>query len=551
MNMKIDYKEPIEVADNIFWLGFPDFEAGFSNNPYLLYERNESVLFDPGPGHPLFRDILLQKIEKICKLTDIRYIIVHHSDPDLCGAIPYVENHFHPGLLILSHSRTNLFLPYYGIRKPLVSIEDGDTLLLNQKRKIQFVHTPYVHFVGSIMSYDEQTESLFSSDIFAVLEKDWKLHATKDYLIKAKNFLESYVEGKESIMYTYQAFKKLKIKRILPQHGSIIPEELVNDFIELLPQIEPGKVLVNKNLQEDVVNTSLIEEIKDYYFSLINETKNQKHFLDLKEILDDAGAKGITVLLSIVDFILDLEKKTGRRILNKEQRILDYHILSKKSFSTENAILRKMIQIQMPENTNGEVELEKTIELKSLSVNSYKEEFIILFFDIRNFTLWSQQKNPDEIFFTLNKEMSIVSEIIKKMGGRINKVIGDGILAYYPSNLADSAFRTTIKIHTVLHKEKLLPAAIAITSGEVAIGDIGTDEKIDYTLIGSPVNYASRLNDLALKGETAMSLSFFEKLNDKNKNVVLTNPFLLKGEFKEKNSEELIHYYKIKVIKYN
>ena len=76
---KLNDEQPIEIADGIYWIGFADFEAGFSNNPYLVTDGNEAVLFVPGPGHPVFRDIVYSKIRQIIDPANIRYIVVAPS----------------------------------------------------------------------------------------------------------------------------------------------------------------------------------------------------------------------------------------------------------------------------------------------------------------------------------------------------------------------------------------------------------------------------------------------------------------------------------------
>ncbi len=88
----LDDTKAIKITEDIWWIGFADFEAGFSNNPYLLIDNDEAVLFDPGPGHPIFRDIILQKIQQVIDPKKIKYIVVHHADPDLCGLIPFIED---------------------------------------------------------------------------------------------------------------------------------------------------------------------------------------------------------------------------------------------------------------------------------------------------------------------------------------------------------------------------------------------------------------------------------------------------------------------------
>lgn len=86
---KFDFDKPIEIAPEIFWVGFDDPGAGFRCNPYVMNDGNESVIFDPGSVQhfPTIR----AKLRKVTKLENLKHIVVHHQDPDLCSAIPKVE----------------------------------------------------------------------------------------------------------------------------------------------------------------------------------------------------------------------------------------------------------------------------------------------------------------------------------------------------------------------------------------------------------------------------------------------------------------------------
>ncbi|MFN3605363.1 MAG: adenylate/guanylate cyclase domain-containing protein, partial [Leptonema sp. (in: bacteria)] len=504
--------------------------------PYLLYAEDESILFDPGPGYPLFRDVLLEKIKKICNPKDIRFIIVHHADPDLCALIPLIENDLSPNLVILAHSRTSLFLPYYGIRKSIASVGDHDVLILKNQRKIRFIFTPYLHFAGSMMSYDEETKFLFSSDVFGVLDKDWKLYATDDLLKKAKLFLESYTDSKEAILETYHKLKNLEIKKILPQHGSIIPENLVNSFIELLPKLEPAKLLKKDQSKEEKIDKEILQTIKEFLVKLLQKEIQTD---SLEELIELATRHSASSLLNMLDFIMDLESKYGVRIL-KSQNIYNYEILKKNSFYSEDFINR-IVQKFLGESTSLYLEKKK---------NVMKKNFVILFFDIRKFTSWSQNQDPIFVMDTLNLEIGLVAEIIQNLNGRINKVMGDGILAYFTEDHIQDALWSGIRIHHAIYKKNLLPAGVSLDYGEVILGDIGFSEKVDYSLIGNCVNRASRLNDITKKGEITISKEMFESLIPNLKNKILKNKYLIKGSYKPKPEENLIEYYNFPVIKY-
>ncbi len=532
MKQQLSDKDPIEIEKDIYWLGFADFEGGFSNNAYLIKAGKESILIDPGPGYPLYRDIFINKLQKVCNLDDIRYILVHHQDPDLCGIIPYIENDLNPNLLILAHSRTALFLPYYGIKKPISHLFDGDILILNNKRKLHCIHTPYIHFAGSTMTYDEETKSLFSSDVFAVLERNWDLFANKEYLSKAKLFLEFYVESKEAVIFTYEKLKRFEIRTIFPQHGGIIKNELVKEFLELLPDLEPGKLIRTKlNLESNILeeNDNLYEDIKNFFESLTNKYYK---FESLENAIEILSKQNTSQLIQFLDYLKELEEKLGITILKSKEKIHNYNSLKERSYS--GIIIFNNVWNR----------------LQNKNQNLSTQKLIILFFDIRNFTKWSENQSSQEIFKILNQELEIVSSIIQEYNGRINKLLGDGILAYFTIDRLENSYYAAVKIHNQIYKKNLLPAGISLEWGIVSLGNIGIKEKFDFTILGSAVNRASRLNDIAKKGEIIMGKNLFNNLNSTIKKKIQNNPYFKEGEYQAKKGEVPIPYIQFKVIRY-
>ncbi|MBT3219364.1 MAG: adenylate/guanylate cyclase domain-containing protein, partial [Proteobacteria bacterium] len=106
----------------------------------------------------------------------------------------------------------------------------------------------------------------------------------------------------------------------------------------------------------------------------------------------------------------------------------------------------------------------------------------------------------------------LTSKIINATGGRVNKVLGDGILAYYMKGNLDTCVNAAMDIQRALATHNMLPAGIGLDYGEAILGDLGQDARLDYTLIGSSVNLASRMCDIAKAGEIGLSKSLFELL---------------------------------------
>jgi class 3 adenylate cyclase len=136
----------------------------------------------------------------------------------------------------------------------------------------------------------------------------------------------------------------------------------------------------------------------------------------------------------------------------------------------------------------------------------------ILFSDIRGFTTISEQfkNNPEDLVESLNRYFSAQVDIIMNRNGIVDKYIGDAIMAFWgaPINRADDALQSVLSALDMIdalkdfndHQQKLgkpeFQIGIGINYGLVTVGNIGSERKMDYTVIGDEVNLASRMEGL-------------------------------------------------------
>ena len=140
-------------------------------------------------------------------------------------------------------------------------------------------------------------------------------------------------------------------------------------------------------------------------------------------------------------------------------------------------------------------------------------EATILFSDIRNFTGISESNEPEVVFKTLNEFFGGVEPIIRMNHGRVDKYIGDAVMAVFhqtlPEHHALSAIKAAVRMKSFVslmnkdRKEKgLFPIeiGIGISTGHVLLGDVGSHRRKDLTVIGDEVNLASRLETASKQG---------------------------------------------------
>jgi adenylate cyclase len=147
----------------------------------------------------------------------------------------------------------------------------------------------------------------------------------------------------------------------------------------------------------------------------------------------------------------------------------------------------------------------------------------LLFSDIENFTTVSERLSPRELVRLLNDYLTEMTAIVLEQGGIIDKYIGDGIMAEFGAPLpiphhADQAVRTALHMQRRLKelrpkwRQQGLPelcCRVGINTGPMVVGNIGSEQVFNYTVIGDAVNLASRLEGANKYYQTLVMISEF------------------------------------------
>jgi adenylate cyclase len=162
----------------------------------------------------------------------------------------------------------------------------------------------------------------------------------------------------------------------------------------------------------------------------------------------------------------------------------------------------------------------------------------VLFSDIRNFTALTAGKPSSEVLSWLNRYLTDMSEIISQNGGFLNKFIGDGIMVVFGAPIShgtteDSCAAVQTAIDMLAHVAELnvhaqphqppLKIGIGLFTGPLTVGNVGSPNRLEYSVIGETVNMASRLEALTKKFGTdvVMSSATYQCVRDRFATIAL------------------------------
>ena len=199
---------------------------------------------------------------------------------------------------------------------------------------------------------------------------------------------------------------------------------------------------------------------------------------------------------------------------------------------------------------------ELTENLDKLKLGGEHADCTILFSDVRNFTTISEKMNPETLVELMNSYFDPIAKVIIQEGGYIDKFIGDAVMAVFgaPKKTKDHALRackaafamnrTVKELEPIFQKKYGIPAfhvGIGLNTGDVVVGNIGTKERLNYTVMGDAVNLASRLESATKELGSAMVMS--EATYERVKNYVearFIDEIMVKGKAEKIRVYELV-----------
>ncbi|GAC1411325.1 MAG: hypothetical protein NVSMB64_21020 [Candidatus Velthaea sp.] len=165
----------------------------------------------------------------------------------------------------------------------------------------------------------------------------------------------------------------------------------------------------------------------------------------------------------------------------------------------------------------------------ALDLHGKRVKVTVFYSDIRGFTAMSEKMTPEQIYGQLNEYFEEMCRIVFKYGGYVDKFIGDCLMAVFsaPNPTPGDAYKACIS--ALEQQEKILEMAPAwaaggrqvftvgmgLNTGEVVMGNLGSHERLNYTVIGDNVNTAARLYNVAKGGQIIISQSTYDEVKDR------------------------------------
>ncbi len=336
------------------------------------------------------------------------------------------------------------------------------------------------------------------------------------------DMLEVFSSLSNSVLYNSDSVYELR-KSLNSNETALVKTRasLFNNVLNINAQISKLKHVVTQISQEVIPASKRLSSIILTSVSVLAVI-----FLMLFAFLGRHILKVITGSLNqLIEAMIDIS--SGKTSLDKRVAIPPQKELAKLSNSFNDMIaqlqlsqedmrkLNKAYQKFVPEKG---LELLGSSSITEIRLGDHIEcAMSVLFSDIRDFTSITEKMTTSESFDFINEYLKVMEPIIEKHNGFIDKYIGDAVMALFPDELgADDAVRASIEMMTALkglnadRKSRGLNAisiGVGVNTGDLVLGTIGGDIRMEETVIGDTVNVASRMESLNKQFGTQVLIS--------------------------------------------
>ncbi len=327
-----------EVVKDLYIIRIDDFETkyfeslwsipeGVTYNAYVAVGAEGAVLFDGCRG--VFTDLFVDALRRIVDLKDVKYVVVHHTEPDHTGSLPKVLSGC--GATVLGHPMAaQLIRSFYGLSNlRFVPVSDGEEKIIAGVR-VRFFWTPWLHWPDTIMSFLPDTAVLLSCDALGGFSVPETLFDDDEGVVsKYMPYVRKYVtlvvgHYRKHIRSGIEKLVKAAIepKVVAPGHGLVWrrnPKRIIDYYLKLSDGVpEKGKVTVVYASMYGAVEAAvkvLEEELRRHGATVVSYGFTSTEKPDPSDILSDiadsealviAAATYETEIFPEIKHVLDL-----------------------------------------------------------------------------------------------------------------------------------------------------------------------------------------------------------------------------------------------------
>ncbi len=225
-------------------------EGIVQTNQYLLLDRDEAALLDPGGAH-VFPRVLANVAEHV-NLDQIRYIFFSHQDPDVSSGVMLWLSIAERADIYISELWLR-FLPHFGIydQRRVKGVPDqGMRLKFRSGRELELLPAHFLHSLANFSLYDPTSRILFSGDIgAAIFPKGGRYPIVEDFqkhLKLMEGFHKRYMVSGKACRKWVDMVSRKAIDMIAPQHGAVMKGESVKEFLSWFSKLTCGVELIDE-----------------------------------------------------------------------------------------------------------------------------------------------------------------------------------------------------------------------------------------------------------------------------------------------------------------
>jgi len=243
------------------------------------------------------------------------------------------------------------------------------------------------------------------------------------------------------------------------------------------------------------------------HFERVLQTNQQVLGLEVSPNLPTRG---------LIDLRFSLSPLKDAQQITQGVAIVMEDLTEKKHLEAQRRLFEKMVSPAVIDQ----------LDPNSLQLGGRRAEITVLFSDIRGFTAFSEESQPEELVSVLNQYLGAAADAVLNEEGTIDKFLGDAVMAWFnaPILQADHSLRAVraalairaavVELHKVMPPSSQLSFGVGIHTGEAVLGLVGTEKRLEYTAIGDSVNTAKRIQENAGLGQILISQETYERVKD-------------------------------------